>query len=65
MHTDTREDATSMGRVLNLKREHDANVEEARKRQLLEVEMAHRTPEPAAVVVTFSTKTVDMWTLVT
>ena len=46
MHTDTREEETSMGRVLNLKREHDADVEEARKRQLLEVEMAHRTPEP-------------------
>lgn len=46
MHAGTREEETSMGRVLNLKREHDADVEEMRKRQLLEAEMACRTPEP-------------------
>jgi len=45
-HADTKEEDTSLGRALTLKRAHDADVEEMRKRQLLEAEMAHRTPEP-------------------
>ena len=34
-----------MGQALNLEWGHDADVEEARKRQLHEAEMAHCTPE--------------------
>jgi len=45
-HTSTKEEDTLMGRTLTLKQTHDADVEEARKRQLLEEEMARRTPEP-------------------
>jgi hypothetical protein len=45
-HTDTKEEDTSMGRALTLKRVHEAEVEEVRKRRLLEEEMARRTPEP-------------------
>jgi hypothetical protein len=45
-HTNTKEEDTSLGRALTLKRAHDADVEAAQKRQLLEAEMACRTPEP-------------------
>jgi hypothetical protein len=45
-HGDTKEEDTLLGRALTVKRAHDADVEEARKRQLLEAEIAHRTPEP-------------------
>lgn len=46
-HTDTKEEDTAIGRALALKRAHDADVQEgARKRQLLEAEMAHHVSEP-------------------
>lgn len=45
-HPGIEEADTLLGRSLALKRAHDADVEEARKRQLLETEMARHTPEP-------------------
>jgi len=45
-HANTKDEDTLMGRVLALKRAHEADVEEVRKRQLLDEEMARRTPEP-------------------
>ena len=45
-HPDIKEEDTLMGRTLALKRAHEVEVEEARKRQLLEEEIARRTPEP-------------------
>jgi hypothetical protein len=45
-HADTKAEDTLMGRTLGLKREHEAEMEEARKRRQLEEEMARCTPEP-------------------
>jgi hypothetical protein len=45
-HSDTKEEDTSLGRAFAVKRAHDADVEEARKRRLLDAEIARRTPEP-------------------
>lgn len=45
-HFNTKEEDTSIGRALALKRAHEVEAEEARKRQLLEEEMACRTLEP-------------------
>lgn len=45
-HIRTKEEDTSMGRTLALKRLHEAEVEETRKRRLLEEEMDRHTPEP-------------------
>jgi len=45
-HANTREEDTLLGQALAIKRAHDVEVEETRKRRLLEAEMARRTPEP-------------------
>ena len=45
-HANTKEEDTSIGRALALKRTHEAEVEEVQKRRLLEEGMARRTPEP-------------------